>query len=404
MEAKIIDTLPIDLHTRVKLAANAATPSEVLAFLVRDSDVPVRAALALNPSLPSAANMKLAHDGDERVRLLLARKITAALPGLSDVEGEEIRERTLQVLSTLIRDEAVRIRAAIAGVAAELPNIPRRVALLLAADAEVCVSEPMLRLSPLLSAQDLLELLATPPHCETIQAIACRANLPEAVADAIAATIDSAAIRSLLINPSAAIRESTLDALVARSGDEPTWHAPLVARPRLPDHAARALSEIVTGQLLKDLAARTDLGPAVLTTIHDRLALQLTKVAPVLSRASEGEALLEAARQLDASGKLTGELLLTCLRNGELRKASAFLAVAAGVPLDAVDRAASLRNPKALVSLVWKAGFSLRVAGLVQTSLGQISPRALLGGTGENYPLTVDEMTWQLDFLGCNSR
>ncbi len=403
MEAKTLDMLPIDLHTRVKLAANAATPSEVLAFLVRDNDVPVRAALALNPSLPSAANMRLAHDGDERVRLLLARKIAAALPGLSEVEGEEIRERTLQVLSALIRDEAVRIRAAIAGVAAELPNIPRRVALHLAADAEVCVSEPMLRLSPLLSAQDLLELLATPPHCETTRAIACRANLPEAVSDAIAATVDSAAIRSLLINRSAAIRESTLDALVARSGDEPTWHAPLVARPRLADHAARALSEIVTGQLLKDLAARTDLGPAVLATIQDRLALQLTKVAPVPSR-PEDDALLEAGRKLDASGKLSEDLLLACLRGGELRKASAFLAVAAGVPLEAVDRAASLRNAKALVSLVWKAGFSMRVAAPVQTSLGQVSPRAVLGGVGENYPLTVDEMTWQLDFLGCNSR
>ena len=403
MEAKTLDTLPIDLHTRVRLAANAATPSEVLAFLVRDTDVPVRAALALNPSLPSAANMKLAHDGDERVRLLLARKIASALPGLSDVEGEEIRERTLQVLSTLIRDEAVRIRVAIAGVAAELPNIPRGVALHLALDAEVCVSEPMLRLSPLLSAQDLLELLATPPHCETVRAIACRANLPEAVSDAIAATVDSAAIRSLLINPSAAIRESTLDALVARSGDEPTWHAPLVARPRLPDHAARALAEIVTGQLLRDLATRIDLGPAALATIQDRLALHLTKVAPVLSRPAD-DALLEAARQLDAHGKLTEDLLLACLRSGELRRAGAFLAVAAGVSLEAVDRAASMRNAKALVSLVWKAGFSLRVAGPVQTSLGQVAPRAVLGGSGENYPLTEDEMTWQLDFLGCNSR
>ncbi len=403
MGAKPIDTLPIDLHTRVKLAANAATPCEVLAFLVRDNDVPVRAALALNPSLPPAANMKLAHDGDERVRLLLARKIAGALPGLSAIEGEEVRERTLQVLSALIHDEAARIRAAIAAVAAELPNIPREVALHLAADAEVSVSEPMLRLSPLLSAADLLGLLATPPHCETIRAIACRPNLPESVSDAIAATVDSAAIRSLLMNRSAAIRESTLDALVARAGEEPTWHAPLVARPRLPDHAARALSEIVTGQVLKDLAARTDLGAEALAAIRERLVLQLAKVAPVLPRPPD-DALLETARQLDATGKLTEDLLLTCLRGGDLRKASAFLAVAAGVAIEAVDRAASLRSAKALVSLVWKAGFSLRVAGPVQTLLGQVSPRALLVGTGENYPLSVDEMTWQLDFLGCNAR
>ena len=403
MATKTSDTLPIDLHTRVKLAANIATPGEILAFLVRDSDVPVRAALALNPSLPPAANMKLAQDGDERVRLLLARKIAGALPGLSEVEGEEVRERTLQVLSALIQDEAVRIRAAIAVVAAELPNIPRDVALQLAADAEISVSEPMLRLSPLLSATDLLELLATPAHCETIHAIACRSNLPESVSDAIVATVDSSAIRSLLMNQSAAIRESTLDALVARAGDEPTWHAPLVARPRLPDHAARALSEIVTGQLLKELATRTDLGAEALTAIQDRLSFQLMKAVPAQPQPAD-QALLETARQLDASGNLTEELLMSCLRSGELRKASACLAVAAGVAAETVERAASLRNAKALVSLVWKAGFGVRVAGPVQSLLGQIAPRALLHAKGSQFPLSDAEMNWQLDFLGCHTR
>ncbi len=403
MGAKLLDSLAIDLHTRVKLAANAATPSEVLAFLARDGDVPVRAALALNPSLPTAANMTLARDGDERVRLLLARKIANALPDLSEVEGEQMRERTLLVLTTLIHDEAVRIRAAIAAVAAELPNIPRAVALHLASDGDVSVSEPMLRLSPLLSAEDLLGLLSTPPHGETVHAIACRANLSEAVSDAIAATADIAAIRTLLMNGSAAIRESTLDALVARSTDEPSWRAPLVARPRLPDHAARALSEIVTGQLLKDLAARTDLGADVVAAIQNRLTLHLAKVNPVLPNPSD-DTLLETARQLEASGKLTEDLLLSCLHSGDLRKASALLAIAAGVALDAVDRAASLRSAKALVSLVWKAGFSFRAIGPVQSLLGQIAPRALLTGAGEHYPLSADEMSWQLDFLGCNGR
>ena len=403
MGVKTLDSLEIDLHTRVKLAANAATPRDVLAFLARDMDVPVRAALALNPSLPTAANMKLARDGDERVRLLLARKIASALPGLSEVEGEEVRERTLLVLSTLIRDEAVRIRAAIAAVAAELPNIPRELALHLAADCEISVSEPMLRLSPLLSSADLLDILETPPHGGTVQAIACRANLPETVSDAIAATVDSAAIRSLLMNRSAAIRECTLDNLVARSSTEPSWHAPLVSRPRLPDHAACALSEIVQGQLLKELSARTDLGAAALAAIHQRLTVHLSKVAPELTELSD-DALLETARQIDASGHLTEGLLVACLRGGDLRRASALLAIAAGVALEAVDRATSLRSAKGLVSLVWKAGFSMSAAGPVQTLLGQVSPRALLGGAGDFFPLSADEMSWQLDFLGSHSR
>ncbi len=118
----------------------------------------------------------------------------------------------------------------------------------------------------------MLALLATPPHGQTAAAIACRADLPEAVADAIAATADSPAIAALLGNPAAAIRESTLDALIARASGETGWHAPLVRRPRLPDQAARALSEIVTGHLLDELAARADLPGDLVATIRQRFA------------------------------------------------------------------------------------------------------------------------------------
>ena len=398
-----LDPNGIDLHLRVKLAANAATPVDVLAYLVRDQDLSVRAALALNPALPTAANMKLAHDGDERVRLLLARKVSAALPGLSDVEGEEVRELTLHLLATLVRDEAVRIRAAIASVAAQLPNIPHDIALMLAQDDEVTVSEPMLRLSPLLSSEDLLALLAEPPHEQPARAIASRPNLTQAVAAAIAASADSEAIQSLLMNQSAAIRESTLDALIARSGNEPTWHAPLVTRPRLPDHAARALAEIVTAQLLKTLAARIDLGAEALASIRERLDLHLAKVTPSPARVCD-DSLVEAARQMDARGNLNEDVVLNCLRSGDLRRSCALLAVAAGVSLAAVDRAASLRSAKALVSLVWKAGFSMRAAGPVQSLLGQLSPSAIMTGHEFNFPLSPDEMNWQLDFLGCPTR
>ena len=218
----------LDLDLRVKLAASLATPSDILTFLARDDAVTVRAAVALNPSVTAAADRRLAKDGDERVRLLLARRLATALPGLSGPDEADLRERTLGVLSTLVRDEAVRIRAAIAVIVAELPDLPRDLVLALARDSAASVSEPVLRLSPLLSTEDLLALLAAPPHDAATTAIACRPNLPAAVADAIAASVDSAAIQALLSNRSAAIKESTLDLLIARAEDEPGWHEPLV--------------------------------------------------------------------------------------------------------------------------------------------------------------------------------
>ncbi len=115
--------------------------------------------------------------------------------------------------------------------------------------------------------------------------------------------------------------------------------------------------------------------------------------------------MLEVARRLEALGTLGEAALLEAAAQGEARRTAAMLAVAAGVPLPMVDRAASLRSAKALVSLVWKAGYSMRVAGPVQALLGQLGPTAILhAGPDAGFPLGADEMMWQIDFLGANNR
>ncbi len=394
----------LDLDHRVKLAANPGTPAGLLVDLAGDAAVTVRAAVALNPSVPKLAQRQLATDVDERVRLLIARKLANALPGLSGPAQVELREQTLAILSNLVRDEAVRIRAAIAICLAGIAGIPRSLILALAHDTTVAVSEPVLRLSPLLSAKDLLILLAAPPHDQTASAIAGRANLPEAVADAIAVSADSPAIRVLLANGSAAIREGTLNALIARATEEPGWHVALVGRPRLPHHAARALAEIVAKTLLTDLAARADLSPDVIAAIRQRLALDTIQPAPNPGRETD-QGLLAEARTLELAGTLDETGLLAALRSGQDRRASAMLAIAAAVPLTVVDRAATLRSVKGLVSLVWKAGFSMRAAGPIQAQLGQIRPDAILTPTRSgDFPLGHEEMGWQLDFLDAGRR
>ncbi len=392
-----------DLAARVKLGANPATPAEILSMLARDPAVTVRAAVAMNDAASLGADEHLAIDEDERVRMLLARKVLALVPKMSLTDQTRLRERTTAVLSMLVRDEAVRIRTLVADVLAELPGAPRNLVLVLASDEAVPVSEPVLRLSPLLSPADLLVLLNTPPHPAATSAIACRPNLPETVADAIAASADNAAIRALLANPSAAIRESTLDALIARAHQQPDWQEPLVRRPVLPDHAARALSEIVASHLLQVLVDRTDLQPSLVAELKQRLWARLVREGQT-EGATADEAVMLVARRLEARGKLDEATLLEAVRAGDVRLASGLLALAADVKLQMVDRAATLRSAKALVSLVWKAGFTMRVGGPVQSLLGQIAPSDLLAAAGSEFPLGEDEMSWQLDLLGRDGR
>jgi uncharacterized protein (DUF2336 family) len=280
----------------------------------------------------------------------------------------------------------------------------------------------VIRLSPLLTQADLLALLATPNADEVAQAMARRPGLVSEVADAIAASASSAAIRTLLLNRSAQIRESTLDALIARAGEHIEWHAPLVRRPRLSASGALALSRIIADTLLSELASRADLPHAVTAELRTRLSAHLARAAganhapaapgefPPHDPSSNNQSLAATnetvgppvgARTLASSGKLTENDLLVTTRRGEAVLAAAMLAMAAGVPLTTVQRAAALRSAKGLISLVWKAGFSMRLAVPLQILLGQLSPAGVVGaGPGGTFPLAIEEMRWQIAFLG----
>lgn len=387
-----------DESSRVRLAAHAETSPEILGLLAQDPSVTVRVAVAINRAAPPDVDRVLASDADERVRALLAGKVAALVPGLKASERELVRQQVLATLAALVEDEAERVRRAIADVLATMPEAPRELILRLASDTAISVAGPVIGLSPLLTTEDLLALIDCPPTAATVLAVARRPGLPEAVSDAIVATANVAAIRTLLANPQAAIRESTLDALIARAASHKVWHAPLVRRPELSEKAARALSEIVQAELLAELAHRADLSPALATDLGRRLADRLTEVAG--PRTNPPPSFLAEAESLAARGALTEQALLEAVRLGEPAIVAARLAVAARVPLAVVEHAMALRSAKGLISLLWRAGFSMKAAEPVQALLTGLAPANLLApGPAGSFPLGVAEMRWHVDFL-----
>ncbi|MBV8398436.1 MAG: DUF2336 domain-containing protein [Acetobacteraceae bacterium] len=387
---------------RVRLGASPECPVNVLRALAADVSVTVRAAVAMNSRTPAEADRILAEDADERVRMLLARKLAGITVMLGETDESRLTDQVFQLLRALVEDEATRVRAAIADAVKEMPNAPRKLILRLARDTSMSVAEPVIRLSPLLTSEDLLALLACMPCAETATAIARRPNLTEAVSDAIATRADNEAILALLANRSALIREATLDSLIAQAAHQVEWHEPLVLRPALPARAARALSEIVSTQLLDVLSTRADLDPALIVELRHRLTERLAQSDADVGCQTEltPDAAMRRAKALAAEGRLTEEALLQAAQSGESRLASALLAVGAGLPLSVVDRAALLRSAKGLISLCWKAGFSMRVAGPLQSLLARLPPAsALEAGPGGAFPLAVAEMRWHLKFL-----
>lgn len=393
---------------RAVLARRADMAPELLFYLAADRDGEVRLAVAANDATPAQANRLLADDGDERVRAALARKIAALAPTLDPASQDRLQRLTLETLQRLVEDTATSVRAAIAEVVKDMPDAPRELILRLAHDVEIPVSGPVLEFSPLLTTDDLLGLIEQPPNPEALSAIARRPHLNETASDAIAATASSPAIVSLLRNPSAQIREATLDSLIAQAADHVEWHEPLVRRPKLSPRAARALSAIVADHLVRALAARPDLDQATIEFLRRQTVTRLAWRAPDVAvhrsdHPQPAEAMAKVA-EMTTRGMLDDTTLLAAASRGEARLVAAILARAASLPLAVVDRAATLRSAKGLVSLCWKGGFSPKVLEAVQGLLGRLPPSGMLLGDGEAWPLSEEEMRWQLAFLMRESR
>lgn len=390
---------PDDETERVRLGASHATSADQFRRLATDSSVRVRATLAMNAAVPPDADRSLARDPDERVRLLLARKLATLTTHLPPETRSHLPLQAFETLTRLVADEAERVRAVVADAVKDMPDAPKALILRLAHDASIMVAEPVILFSPLLTTSDLLSLIAAAPSTDTVVAIARRPALEESVTDAIAASTNFSAINALLANPSARIREAVLDALVAASVEHPDWQASLVRRPTLPARAARALSDIVQAHLLAVLSARSDLDPAAAARIAERLTATHAAEARALSR----HAALAEANRLARADLLTEQVLLSAIRQGEVRLTTALVAVAADIPREVVEHMAVLRSAKALTSFVWQAGFSMRAASAVQTLLGGLSPaEAIPASRSGGFPFSTEEMRWQVEFA-CQS-
>ncbi len=384
---------PTDEHARVRLGATPDTPSQVLAGLARDKSVLVRSAVAMNPATPAASDRDLTTDPDERVRAVLARKLGTVLPSLTGEDHASLAEDVYVNLRVLVRDEAERVRAVVAETLKDMPNLRHEILMALASDPCFSVSDPVLRLSPALTEEDLLTLVRGKPAAHTIASIAARPVLNEALCDAIAASADDAGIRVMLSNQSASLRESTLDQLVAKAAGRTGWHEPMVRRPLLSATSAQMLAGFVSDQLLQVLAARPDLDPGVLATLRQRLAVGKQACRPAPSKPTQPWLDSQYSRPRAGASWHTETELIEAIRMGDLRRVAVVLAAASGLSLEAVDHAAQTRDARAAVALLWKGGFSMRAAAAVQTMLFGLRPEAALrAGKDGEFPLSHAEM------------
>ncbi len=390
-----------DPEVRSAVAARADVKAEILYFLAEDPSPAVRRTVAGNATTPRQADLLLAGDSDDDVRCDLAVKIAKLAPGLSAHERDRIRRLTHEALTLLARDQVTRVRRVVAETLKDVADAPPDVIKRLARDAELVVAAPVLEFSPVLSDNDLLAIIAEGPIRGAAAAISRRRGVSEPVVDAVVAHNDAEAVAALLANPSAQIREETLDLIIDRAADQESWHEPLVDRPRLPTRAALRLAHMVADSLLSRLERRRDLDGETVAAVKAEVRRRLDRApASAEGAEAESESPLAMARRMHAEGRLGEATLNHAVQYGDRAFALAGLAVLADMPLETVSKAVSMRSVKGTVALAWKAKLSMTLAVQFQQKVALIPPSEVLR-PAENgaYPLTPEELEWQLSFF-----
>lgn len=380
---------------RRKLAKRGDAQPELLYFLADDADPEIRREIAANKAAPVQADAVLAKDGDDETRCRVAGKIAVLAPMMTEEEREKVGGIVTDILKTLADDQSVRVRKLLSEELKAADNISPDVIERLARDVDLDVAGPVLQSSPLLNDELLIEIIRSQPVRGALSAISRRSALGEDLSGAIVAADDGAAITELLKNGGAQIREETLDELIDRADGNPDWHAPLVGRPSLSANAVRHLADFVTESLLENLQSRDDIDPETARALSAALRERLDD-----EEGAEADDDENIALDMFADGKLDEQAIGAALNKGDRKFVVSALALKSGVSSQIIQKVVSMASAKGIVSLAWKSGLSMKIAVQLQMRLARVAPDAVLkAAKGNSYPMSEDDMDWQLEFF-----
>lgn len=388
-------------EVRLDLAARSDVEPEILYFLADDPSADVRRRIASNKATPVQADYLLAKDADQDVRGDLAEKIAQLAPGLTADEQDKMRKMAYEALDALARDQVIRVRRILSEALKDVADAPPEVIRRLASDVELVVSGPVLQYSPVLTEDDLLEIIKNHSSTGNLSAVAQRDVVSVTLAEVIVATYDEEAVALLLNNPNAQIREEILDRIIDRAADIDPWHEPLVHRPILPGRAAAKLARFVAHNLLDALQKRNDLDPEILREVRDVVDKRLGEEPPGMvndKKTAAGEALEKAVR-LHAEGGLGEAAVAGMLESGDREMTIAALAVLSGLKVGSVRSVITNRSAKGMTAVSWKAGLSAKIAEILQKNIVLITSSEVLRAKDGGYALDESAMEWQLGFF-----
>ncbi len=382
---------------RKKVAEMENAPAEVLHDLAEDEDVSVRKAVAANRSTPHRVNIILANDKDQDVRLILAQRLVRLLPHLSAHEQAEVYNSTVDALRILAEDKVTNIRIALSTSLKDVANTPPDIAKRLAEDIEREVAEPIIRFSLSLSDDDLLGIIASQPDGWRLCSIAQRESVSESVSYAVIESDLPEAQTALLKNKSADINVQTMDIIKKRATGNATIMAAYNRRERIPVSITNKLTRFLDDSMTSFLKKRSNLEDDVLEGVVETARRRMDWV----ENSDREETSTMRVKRMAAEGTLTDESIADALSWSDYEFVLTAIGYKANISSIIVRRIFDTRSAKATLAVCKRAGISVRLAVKIQQQVAKVPHnKVLYPKGGDEYPLSDEDMRWQLEFFG----
>lgn len=209
------------------------------------------------------------------------RTLLCEVTDLFLAESESLTERQNwelgEIMAQLAYDLDRQVRAELANRLAAEGDAPRALIRRLAHD-DIAIARPVLRQSPVLTQDDLLEVARTQSQ-EHLQAIAARSDTEAELSDALAILGDDTVVVDLLRNERAVIGDDTMARIAGRADRTETIQRAIVDRSDVP----REIIESLLDRVSKDVRH------LILERFPDVGSRQLDAVVAEMKRKMDGE-------------------------------------------------------------------------------------------------------------------
>jgi uncharacterized protein (DUF2336 family) len=271
--------------------------------------------------------------GDPQRRADAARRVSELfLQGAASFHPDHV-DLFDGVLISLVPHAEIAERAELAERLSELSNAPRKLVGHLAHDDEIAIAGPLLRRSPVIDEQMLLEIASEKGQGHLL-AMAERPTLSTDLTEIMVARGDRAVVRRAAGNAGAAFSESSFATLIKRAGQDGVLTVRLGQRDDLPP---AHLKDLLSGSI--DVVRRR-----LFTVVTPERQAEIRQTMAVISAPTEREPrrdFLPAQRtvmKLHREGMLGEAALLNFARAFKYEESIAALSAMTGVKIETLDR------------------------------------------------------------------